>query len=146
MTNLEANMNIKLPEPTLRRLPWYLAYVKLVQGQGAEYVSSTQISKAINVDSSQIAKDLSFINISGKTRVGYEVASLVDVLEDFLGFTSRHRAIVYGVGRLGAALMQDTGLLQYGLDVVAGFDVREENPTQFFAQRFPNILSMALRC
>lgn len=28
----------------------------------------------------------------------------------------------------------------------AGFDVREENPTQFFAQRFPNILSMALRC
>ena len=81
-------MNIKLPEPTLRRLPWYLAYVKLVQGKGAEYISSTQISKAINVDSSQIAKDLSFINISGKTRVGYEVASLVDVLEDFLGFIS----------------------------------------------------------
>ena len=125
MTNLETNMNIKLPEPTLRRLPWYLAYVKLVQGKGAAYISSTQISKAINVDSSQIAKDLSFINISGKTRVGYEVNSLVDVLEDFLGFTSRHRAIVYGVGRLGAALMQDSGLLQYGLDVVAGFDVRE---------------------
>lgn len=125
MSNLETNMNIKLPEPTLRRLPWYLAYVKLVQGKGAEYISSTQISKAINVDSSQIAKDLSFINISGKTRVGYEVNSLVDVLEDFLGFTSRHRAIVYGVGRLGAALMQDSGLLQYGLDVVAGFDVRE---------------------
>ena len=79
MTNLETNMKIKLPEPTLRRLPWYLAYVKLVQGKGAEYISSTQISKAINVDSSQIAKDLSFINISGKTRVGYEVNSLVDV-------------------------------------------------------------------
>ena len=55
MTNLETNMNIKLPEPTLRRLPWYLAYVKLVQGKGAEYISSTQISKAINVDSSLLS-------------------------------------------------------------------------------------------
>ena len=38
MTNLETNMNIKLPEPTLRRLQWHLEYVKLVQGKGAEYI------------------------------------------------------------------------------------------------------------
>ena len=125
MNGLTSNINIKLPEPTLRRLPWYLAYVKLVQDQGVEYISSTQISKAINVDASQIAKDLSFINISGKTRVGYEVASLVNVLETFLGFTTCHQAIVYGVGRLGAALMQDSGLAQYGLEIVAGFDIRD---------------------
>ncbi len=125
MNSPKLNIHIKLPEPTLRRLPWYLAYVKLVQDRGMEYISSTQISKAINVDAAQIAKDLSFINISGKTRVGYEVASLVGVLEDFLGFTAKHRAIVYGVGRLGASLMQDSGLLQYGLEIVAGFDVKE---------------------
>lgn len=125
MTIPATNMNIKLPEPTLHRLPWYLAYVKLVQAQGIEYISSTQISKAINVDASQIAKDLSFVNISGKTRVGYEVDSLVYVLEQFLGFTSQHRAIVYGVGRLGAALMHDSGLAQYGLEIVAGFDIRQ---------------------
>ena len=125
MTIPATNMNITLPEPTLHRLPWYLAYVKLVQAQGIEYISSTQISKAINVDASQIAKDLSFVNISGKTRVGYEVDSLVYVLEQFLGFTSQHRAIVYGVGRLGAALMHDSGLAQYGLEIVAGFDIRQ---------------------
>lgn len=125
MTTSDANLNARLPEPTLHRLPWYLAYVKLVQAQGIEYISSTQISKAINVDASQIAKDLSFINISGKTRVGYEVNSLVYVLEQFLGFTSQHRAIVYGVGRLGAALMHDSGLAQYGLEIVAGFDIRQ---------------------
>lgn len=125
MTNTDTNISIRLPEPTLHRLPWYLAYVKLVQAQGIEYISSTQISKAINVDASQIAKDLSFINISGKTRVGYEVGSLVYVLEQFLGFTLQHRAIVYGVGRLGAALMHDSGLAQYGLEIVAGFDIRQ---------------------
>jgi redox-sensing transcriptional repressor len=117
---------LRLPEPTLHRLPWYLAYAKMVQAEGVEYISSTRISKAIHVDAAQIAKDLSFVNVSGKTRIGYDVNSLVNVLEEFLGFTSQHRAIVYGVGRLGAALMHDSGLAQYGLEIVAGFDIRHD--------------------
>ena len=126
MYNSESKSTIKLPEPSLRRLPWYLAYIKLLQTKGEEYVSSTQIAKEIGVDSSKIAKDLSFINISGKTRVGYEINSLVAVLEEFLGFTSMHKAFIFGVGSLGAALMQDSGLSQYGLEVVAGCDVKPE--------------------
>ena len=116
----------KVPEPTLRRLPWYLAFLKLMKGRGEAFVSSTQIAKEINVDPSQVAKDLSFVNISGKTRVGYEISTLVDVLEDFLGFTAQHKAFLFGVGSLGAALLQDSGLKQYGLEIVGGFDVRRE--------------------
>ncbi|SEG13275.1 redox-sensing transcriptional repressor [Parabacteroides chinchillae] len=116
----------KIPEPTLRRLPWYLAFVKLMKGKGETFVSSTQIAKEINVDASQVAKDLSFVNISGKTRVGYDINALVDVLEDFLGFTVQHKAFLFGVGSLGAALLHDSGLNQYGLEIVAGFDVRPE--------------------
>ena len=115
-----------MPEPTLRRLPWYLAFVKLMKGKGETFISSTQIAKEINVDPSQVAKDLSFVNISGKTRVGYDINALVDVLEDFLGFTSQHKAFLFGVGSLGASLLHDTGLSQYGLEIVAGFDVRED--------------------
>ena len=114
----------KVPEPTLRRLPWYLAFVKLMKGKGEAFIS--QIAKEINVDPSQVAKDLSFVNISGKTRVGYDINALVDVLEDFLGFTSQHKAFLFGVGSLGASLLHDTGLSQYGLEIVAGFDVRED--------------------
>jgi redox-sensing transcriptional repressor len=115
-----------LPEPTIRRLPWYLSYVKLLDNLHVEYVSSTQISKELNVQSSQIAKDLSFLNIRGKTRIGYEVHSLVEELEDFLGFNRHHDAVVIGTGSLGTALMQDHGLEHYGLNIVAGFDVRSE--------------------
>ena len=115
-----------LPEPSLRRLPWYLAHVKLLMNSGVEFVSSTQIALATNVDSSQVAKDLSLLDISGKTRVGYEVKSLVEVLEDFLGFTKCHKACIFGVGSLGGALMTDSGLEQYGLKLVAGFDIRED--------------------
>lgn len=112
-----------IPEPALRRLPWYLAYVSLLRERGIDYVSSTQISRAINVDASQIAKDLSFLDIRGKTRIGYEVPLLEKKLEEFLGFKRRHRAVVVGAGSLGRALMQDSGLMSYGLEIVAAFDV-----------------------
>lgn len=111
-----------LPEPTLRRLPWYLAYVSMLKSEGVEYVSSTRIADDLSVDASQIAKDLSFINIKGKTRIGYEVASLETALRSFLGFCDRHNAVMVGVGSLGAALMQDSGLQRYGLNIVAGID------------------------
>lgn len=116
----------ELPEPTLRRLPWYLAYVEMLRERGIDYVSSTQISKEINVDASMIAKDLSFLNIRGKTRIGYEVAVLEHTLQEFLGFRRGHNAVMIGVGSLGSSLIQDSGLVNYGLRIVAGFDV---NPT-----------------
>ena len=125
MENRETGKTAKLPEPTLRRLPWYLAFLKLLKGKGDVYVSSTQIAKEVNVAPSQVAKDLSFVNLAGKTRIGYEIGPLVAELEDFLGFTVRHKAFLFGVGSLGAALLQDSGLKQYGLEIIAGFDIRE---------------------
>ena len=125
MTKISENRTI-LPEPTIRRLPWYLSYVRMLDNLHVEYVSSTQISKELNVQSSQIAKDLSFLNIRGKTRIGYEVKSLVSELENFLGFNRQHNAVVIGTGSLGTALMQDHGLENYGLNIVAGFDVHSE--------------------
>ena len=113
----------KVPEPTLRRLPWYLSNVKLLKQKGERYVSSTQISKEINIDASQIAKDLSYVNISGRTRVGYEVDALIAVLEDFLGFTNMHKAFLFGVGSLGGALLRDSGLSHFGLEIVAAFEM-----------------------
>ena len=126
MASEDLKYSEKIPEPTLRRLPWYLAYIKLLRGNGEIVVSSTQIAKEINVDASQVAKDLSFVNISGKTRVGYNIDSLIYILEKFLGFTSRHKAFLFGVGQLGSALMRDAGLNQYGLEIIAGFDIRSD--------------------
>lgn len=115
-----------LPEPTLRRLPWYLAYVDILRAQGVVTVSSTQISKALSVDASQIAKDLSFLNLKGKTRIGYDVDALRQALVSFLGFREPHNAFIAGVGSLGEALIRDRGLANYGLNIVAGFDVDRE--------------------
>lgn len=116
----------QLPEPTLRRLPWYLALLTSLRNRHVEYVSSTRIADELNVDASQIAKDLSFLNIKGKTRIGYEVVQLEKVLREFLGFDLRHNAVILGAGSLGGALMRDSGLQRYGLNIVAGFDINPD--------------------
>lgn len=117
--------SLKIPEPTIRRLPWYLSNSKLLQKKGEKFVSSTQLAKETGIDSSQIAKDLSYINVSGRTRVGYEIDSLIAVLEDFLGFVDMHKAFLFGAGSLGAALLDDSGLSHFGLEIVAAFDVNQ---------------------
>lgn len=121
--SLQKKEPVTVPEPTLRRLPWYLSNVKLLKQKGERFVSSTQISKETNIDASQIAKDLSYVHVSGRTRVGYEVDALIAVLEDFLGFTDMHKAFLFGVGSLGGALLRDSGLRHFGLQIVAAFDV-----------------------
>ena len=114
MTEIE---NIILPEPTLRRLPWYLAYIEILKGTGVSTVSTTRISRALNVDSSQIAKDLSFLNIKGKPRIGYNISDLSQALSTFLGFSHEHRATswwVLGQSRRRPVAGQGPGTLRTG--------------------------------
>lgn len=118
------NKNIdKIPEPTLRRLPWYLSGIKLMKVRGENYVSSTALSRETGIDASKIVKDLSYVNISGRTRVGYDIDEMISVLEEFLWPKKVHKAYLFGVGNLGAALLQDSGLKQFGLEIVGAFDV-----------------------
>lgn len=112
-----------IPEPALRRLPWYLSNVKLMKANGESFVSSTRLSKETGIDASKIAKDLSYVNISGRTRVGYNVDEMISVLEEYLWPKKVHKAFLFGVGNLGAALLQDSGLKHFGLEIVGAFDV-----------------------
>lgn len=118
--------NYEIPEPSLRRLPWYLAYAKLELGHGVRALSSTQIARGVGVQSSVVAKDLSYVSVSGRTRVGYDLNELIAHLEEYLGFRQTHRAFLFGVGNLGGALLHDRGLEQFGLNIVAGFDAKYE--------------------
>ena len=63
-----------IPEPTLRRLPWYLAYLSTLRSQNVDNISTTRIAEDLRVAPSQIAKDLSFLGLKGKTRIGYSPA------------------------------------------------------------------------
>ena len=113
------------PEPALRRMPSYLAYLKMAHKQGLKHISSTSIARDMGIDPTQVTKDISHTKIVGKTRVGYEVEPLIEALEDFLYFKKMDKACLFGAGSLGTALLHDTGLRQFGLEIVAAYDVNE---------------------
>lgn len=118
-----ANKSKIVPVPVLRRMPTYLSFVKTLQKQGEKHVSSTRIAEYMGIDATQVTKDLSHTALSGKTRVGYEVDSFVEVLERFLGFNEVNNAFLVGAGSLGSALLQDKGLRNFGLNILKAFDV-----------------------
>lgn len=107
---------------TISRLPIYLNYIKSLD-EAPEYLSATSLAAALGFGEVQVRKDLASISDMGKPKLGYFTKDLIAVLEDYLGYNDTHNAIIVGVGRLGQALLAYKGFEEYGLNIVAGFDV-----------------------
>ncbi len=112
----------QIPEPTLRRLPGYLNFLKVLRSNHVEYVSSGQIAVNFKMDSTLVTKDLSYTGIKGRTKIGYSVDQLIETIISFLDFNRQEKAFLFGVGNLGKALIKYQGLRNYGLHIIAGFD------------------------
>lgn len=107
---------------TLQRLPTYLAYLNTLPDEGDGTISAAAIAAALDLGQVQVRKDLAAVSVAGKPKVGYLIADLKRDLECFLGYGTRNRAVLAGVGNLGLALMSYGGFADYGLDIVAAFD------------------------
>lgn len=114
------------PQPSVRRLPGYLRLLRQLRLDGVTRVSCTHIASELDLDSTQVRKDLALTGISGKPRVGYDLASLVEAIEKFLGWDRTSDAFLVGSGSLGHALMGYENFVNFGLNIVAAFDVAEE--------------------
>ena len=111
------------PEPTLKRLPGYLYFLEQVKEEGVINISAPTIGKELDLDPTQVVKDLAVTGIKGKPRVGYNTYELIHALEDFLGFNKVNEAFLVGAGNLGSALMAYQEHQSLGLKILAAFDV-----------------------
>ena len=118
----KAEKAISVPEPTLRRLPLYHRVLKDMLANGAERVSCTDIGLELHLDPTQIRKDLEFTGVAGRPRIGYQLAPLIEGIEQFLGWNNVNEAFLVGAGHLGAALMGYKRFSEYGMSIVAAFD------------------------
>jgi len=114
-----------MPQPVLKRLPRYLNYLKAKRAheEGLARISSTVIAADLGLNPVQVRKDLAFINNSGKPRTGFDLEALIDDIERYLGYSQAKNAVLVGVGHLGQALLAYVGFAEYGLDIIAAFDV-----------------------
>jgi len=116
-------MKKEIPKPSLARLPkYYQVVITYLNNKRGKYISSSYLSKCLNIDDSQIRRDLMYIEIGGIPRVGYDAEELRDVLAEYLGYFNLNEAVLVGVGNLGSALAQYGGFEKYGLSIAALFD------------------------
>ncbi len=120
---LNKNKKTTISVPTIRRLPLYLSFLKSIESKDKKFITAPEIARELRVDSTQITKDISEVNVTGKTKVGYEVARLITVIEHFLGYHTLRKAFIVGVGNLGTALIKCDDFYQEGMEIVKGFDI-----------------------
>ncbi len=115
-------MNKKISDKVINRLTLYHCILVDYMEKGIENISSPQIASLLNIDDSQVRKDVSYLNNIGKCRVGYIVRELKESIEKTLGFAKPKDAFIIGAGNLGLALAKYTDFTNYGLSVLALFD------------------------
>lgn len=110
---------------TLGRLPAYLQYLKELDPALNSNISATIIAKDLGLGEVQVRKDLSAVSGAGRPKLGYKTSALIKRLEDVLGQNNVSKAIIVGAGKLGNALLEYNGFVNYGLEITAAFDVDE---------------------
>jgi redox-sensing transcriptional repressor len=108
--------------PTLRRLPVYHSYLVKLMQKGRENVSCTRMAGELHLDPTQVRKDLSVTGAVGRPRVGFEVGSTLEAIENFLGWNNTNEAFLVGAGNLGSAILGYEGFRRHGVNILAAFD------------------------
>ena len=119
-----------IAKATLGRLPVYLEFLKK---QKTEYISSTQIARALELGEVLVRKDLNSVCGLGKPKIGYDRQKLIGSILDTLGVNKNISAVLAGAGQLGTALMGYKGFSEYGVDIKAAFDNDPQKINQTFA-------------
>lgn len=114
----------KISKSVLKRLPGYLAYLKSMPEDSAPHISATALANALGMGEVQVRKDLATVSDGGRPKIGYLRESLIDDIEQFLGYDNTTDAVLIGAGKLGQALMAYKGFDEYGLNILAAFDAR----------------------
>ena len=123
----------------LKRLPIYLSYLRSLPENGTPYISATALANALSMGEVQVRKDLALVSDGGRPKIGYFRESLIEDINQFLGYDNTTDAILIGAGKLGQALLGYGGFEAYGLNILAAFDV---NPVRTETQDNKQILHM----
>lgn len=110
------------PYWSVLRLTQYLTLVKEARERGTQWLTSKDIADALELTSATVRKDLTHVDILGKTHWGYETGELEHALTTALGADRQWRVVIMGAGNLGRALAQHEEFRRQGYDVRAIFD------------------------
>ena len=114
--------NEHIPRATIQRLATYLQVLEAMHKEGVQVISSDPLSRACDVNASQVRKDLAYFGEFGVRGVGYYVSYLLEAIKVCLHANREWRAALVGVGNLGRALLNHREFRRRGFTIVAAFD------------------------
>lgn len=115
-------MKKSISDKVINRLTLYHCILVDCISKNIEYISSPKIASLLNIDDSQVRKDVKLLNNPGICKVGYVVKDMKKSIEKTLGFEKTKEAFIIGAGNLGLALAKYDNFASYGLNVLALFD------------------------
>ncbi|KLO21039.1 REX family transcriptional regulator [Marinitoga sp. 1197] len=114
--------NPKIPKPTIKRLAMYYRCLENKKSSGVQRTSSKELAESLHIKASQIRKDLSYFGEFGKRGVGYDIDKLMNSIKSILGLNKKWSVAIVGVGNLGSAIANYTGLEKNGFFIKVAFD------------------------
>lgn len=112
-----------LDHDVIKRLTVYLTFLKDLPAEGPDNITPEKLGEGVGVAPRQIVSDVALINAKSHPKIGYIIEYLTADIERALGYDSVDKAILVGVGHLGKALLAYPGFSNYGMEIVAAFDV-----------------------
>lgn len=113
----------EISQAVIRRMPRYYRFLRDLLESGVERVSSSELSKLMNVTASQIRQDLNNFGGFGQQGYGYNVRFLYEEIGKILGLNEIHQMIIIGAGNLGQAIANYGRFERLGFVTIALFDV-----------------------
>lgn len=115
----------KISDAVIHRLPKYYRYLSELEANGTERVSSSKMSQEMNLNASQIRRDLNCFGGFGQQGYGYQVIRLKQEIMKILGIGGSYKAVILGAGNIGQALLKYKNFSDEGYNIVAVFDADE---------------------
>lgn len=112
----------RISSAVIKRLPRYFRYLRELLEAGRMRISSSELSKMMNVTASQIRQDLNCFGGFGQQGYGYNVKYLYGKISEILGVEENYRAVIIGAGHLGLALVGSPMFAKRGVTLTALFD------------------------
>lgn len=115
-----------ISQAVIQRLPRYYRYLGDLLENDVERISSSDLSKKMNVTASQIRQDLNNFGGFGQQGYGYNVKYLHTEIGKILGLDEKHHFVIIGAGNLGQALANYSSFETSGFILTGIFDVNPE--------------------
>jgi redox-sensing transcriptional repressor len=115
----------KVSAKAIGRLSLYRFLLDNLRQEGVATVFSHELATAANCSPAQVRRDLMEINYTGSPVHGYQVALLIESIDNFLDDPRGRHVALIGVGNLGRALLAYFRGRRPKLTIVAAFDANE---------------------